>query len=174
MKEILTELVDLLFRSVSTASVDPSSVNQNEQSIAMQQKLLQLEQIIAQSSAQPSAEPQTSSNVNMDVDDEGTISTLHSIRNRPSYSSSPTPFFTEVPALDPSTFPTTTLLDDERRKLIDQYPNIEQLQHQLPDTIPSAARKMNKYQSKKDVSLKRLQYLLSDVFRPLDVLGYEK
>ncbi|EPB89754.1 hypothetical protein HMPREF1544_03417 [Mucor circinelloides 1006PhL] len=32
---------------------------------------------------------------------------------------------------------------------------------------------MNKYQTKKDMSLKRLQCLLSDVFRPLDVLGYE-
>jgi hypothetical protein len=42
-----------------------------------------------------------------------------------------------------------------------------------PDTIPSAARKMNKYQAKQDMSLKRLQYLLSGVFRPLDVLGLE-
>jgi hypothetical protein len=32
---------------------------------------------------------------------------------------------------------------------------------------------MNKYQIKQDMSLKRLQYLLSGVFRPLDVLGLE-
>jgi hypothetical protein len=110
----------------------------------------------------------------MDADDEETISALHSLRIKPSYSSSTTPFLTEVFALDSSLFPTTMLPDDKRRKLIDQYPNIEQLQYQPPDTIPSAARKMNKYQSKQDMSLKRLQYLLSGVFRPLNVLGYEQ
>lgn len=56
----------------------------------MQQKLLQLEQIIAQSSAQSSAELQSSSNVNKDVGDEGTISAFHFLRIRPSYSSSHT------------------------------------------------------------------------------------
>ena len=102
----------------------------------------------------------------MDVDDEGTISALHSLRIRSSYSSYPTPFLTEVLALDSSLFPTTMRLDDERREVIDQY--------QLPDTISSAAHKMNKYQSKKDMSLKRLQYLFSDVFWSLNVLGYEQ
>lgn len=110
----------------------------------------------------------------MDADDEKTISALHSLRIRPSYPSSPTPFLTKVLALDSSLFPTTMLPDDERSKLIDQYLNIEQLRYQPPDTIPSATRKMNKYQSKQDMSLKRLQYLLSGVFRPLDVLGYEQ
>ncbi|KAI8071823.1 hypothetical protein BDF21DRAFT_401134 [Thamnidium elegans] len=41
--------------------------------------------------------------------------------------------------------------------------------YQLPDTIPSAARRMNKCQSKQDMSLKRLQYLVSGAFRPVDV-----
>jgi hypothetical protein len=70
-------------------------------------------------------------------------------------------------------FPSTMLTDDKRRKTIDRYPNIESLQYQPSDTISSAARKMNKYQTKQDMSLKRLQYLLSGVFRPLDVLGLE-
>jgi hypothetical protein len=65
------------------------------------------------------------------------------------------------------------LTDVERRKTIDQCPNIESLQYQPPDTIPSAARNMNRYQTKQDMSLKRLQYLLPGVFRPLDVLGLE-
>ncbi|KAG2190805.1 hypothetical protein INT47_002545, partial [Mucor saturninus] len=138
----------------------------------MQQSLLQLEELVAQSRAQTSTEPQTSPNVNMDADDE-TIAALHSLRIRPSYSWTPSPFLTEVLSLDSPLFPTTMLPDDERRKLIDQYPNIEQLQYQPPDTIASAARKMNKYQSKQDMPLKRLQYLLSGVFRPLDVLGLE-
>ena len=49
--------------------MDSNLLNQNEQFIAMQQRLLELEQIVAQSSAQPSAEPLSSPNVNM-VDDE--------------------------------------------------------------------------------------------------------
>ncbi|KAI7895717.1 uncharacterized protein EV154DRAFT_494695 [Mucor mucedo] len=152
--------------------MDSNSLNQNEQFVAMQQRLFQLEQLVAQSRAQTSTESQTSPNVNMDADDE-TIAALDSLRIRPSYYWTPSSFLTEVLALDSPLFPTTMLTDDERRKLIDQYPNIEQLQYQPPDTIPSAARKMNKYQSKQDMSLKRLQYLLSGVFRPLDVLGLE-
>ncbi|CAO3642050.1 unnamed protein product [Cunninghamella echinulata] len=50
---------------------------------------------------------------------------------------------------------------------------IDALQYQPPDTIPEAARKMNKSQSRQDMSLKRLQYLLSGVVRPLDVLSHE-
>ena len=65
------------------------------------------------------------------------------------------------------------LPDEERRKTIDHYPNIEHLQYQPPDTIPNTTRKMNKYQTKQDMSLRRLQYLLSSVYRPLDVLGLE-
>jgi hypothetical protein len=133
-------LVDLLFRSVSTANMDSNSINQNEQFLAMQQRLLQLEQIVAQSSAQPSAEPLTSPNVNME-DEEETLSALHSLKVRPSYSWSPSPFLTEVLSLNSPLFPGTMLTDDERRKTIDQYPNIESLQYQPPDTIPSAARK---------------------------------
>jgi hypothetical protein len=150
-----------------------SNSDTNEQFLAMQQRLLQLEQIVAQTSAQPSAEPyNTSIPVNMDAEEEAT-SRLHSLSVRPTYSWSPSPFLSEVLALDSPLFPTTMLTEAERRRTIDQYPNIENLQYQPPDTIPIAARKMNKYQSKQDMSLKRLQYLLSGVFRPLDVLGLE-
>ncbi|KAI9248588.1 hypothetical protein BDA99DRAFT_446181, partial [Phascolomyces articulosus] len=92
---------------------------------------------------------------------------------RPSYTWSPSPFLSEILQLDSSLFPTKMLTDEERKKLIDQYPNIDNLHYQPPDTIPTAARKMNKYQKKQDMSFKRLQYLLSGIFRPLDVLGLE-
>ncbi|KAI9485976.1 MAG: hypothetical protein EXX96DRAFT_547207, partial [Benjaminiella poitrasii] len=42
-----------------------------------------------------------------------------------------------------------------------------------PDMIPDAARKMQCTQQKQDASLKRLQYLVSAIFRPLDILGHE-
>ncbi|KAG2229458.1 hypothetical protein INT48_003145, partial [Thamnidium elegans] len=54
---------------------------------------------------------------------------------------------------------------DERKKTIERYPPV--------DTVPVAARKTNRYQTKQDMSLKKLHYLISGVFRPLDVLGLE-
>ncbi|KAG2211367.1 hypothetical protein INT45_010580 [Circinella minor] len=154
--------------------MDSNSITQNEQFIAMQQRLLQLEQIVAQSSAQPSAEPVLSPNINMvDDEEEENLLSLHSLPVQPSYSWSLSPFLTEVLSLDSSLFLTTMLTDDERHKTIDQYPNMDNLQYQPPNTIPTATRKMNKYQVKQDMSLKHLQYLLSEVFRPFDVLGLE-
>jgi hypothetical protein len=84
----------------------------------MKQRVLQLEQIVAQSSAQPSAEPLTSPNVNME-DEEETLSALHSLKVRPSYSLSPSPFLTEVLSLNSPLFPGTMFTDDERHKTID-------------------------------------------------------
>ncbi|KAI7873163.1 uncharacterized protein EV154DRAFT_431167, partial [Mucor mucedo] len=98
---------------------------------------------------------------------------LHSLEIRPSYTWNRSPLLTEKLSLDSSLFPDTTMRDEERRLLIDKYPGIETVQYQPPESIPSAARRMNKYQAKQDMSLKRLQYLISGVFRPLDVLGLE-
>lgn len=63
--------------------MDSNSIKQNEQFLAMQQRLFQLEQIVAQSSAQPSAEPHTSPPVNID-EEEASIPALHSLTIRPS------------------------------------------------------------------------------------------
>ncbi|KAG2203119.1 hypothetical protein INT47_004926 [Mucor saturninus] len=132
--------------------------NTSEQLVALQQRIMQLEQFITQqqpqqqsSTAQPSAEQQ----------------------QQPSYSWTPPPLLSEVLQLESSLFPATMLTDDERRKVIENYPNIDGVQCQPPDTIPMASRKMKPFQSKQDMSLKRLQYLISGVFRPMDVLGLE-
>lgn len=98
--------------------MDSNSIKQNEQFLAMQQRLFQLEQIVAQSSAQPSAEPHTSPSVNID-EEEASIPALHSLTIRPSYSWTPSPFLSEVLSLDSSLLPTTMLTDNERRKTID-------------------------------------------------------
>ncbi|KAG2227005.1 hypothetical protein INT45_006412 [Circinella minor] len=47
----------------------------------------------------------------------------------------------DQPSAEPLFFivPTTMLTGDERRKFIDQYPNIESLQYQPPDMILTAA-----------------------------------
>lgn len=63
------------------------------------------------------------------------------------------------------------MADEKRRKLTDKYLIIDNVYYQPPDTILIASRKMSKYQANQDMFLKRVQYLLSGVFRPLDVLG---
>ncbi|KAI9468500.1 MAG: hypothetical protein EXX96DRAFT_590849, partial [Benjaminiella poitrasii] len=50
---------------------------------------------------------------------------------------------------------------------------MEHATYQPPDMIPDAARKIQRTQQKQDASLKRLQYLVSATFRPLDILGHE-
>ncbi|KAI8091721.1 hypothetical protein BDF21DRAFT_410078, partial [Thamnidium elegans] len=105
----------------------------------MQQRLAQLEQMIRQ--AQPSAEPSSSSTnpTTMDMNDTSEqVSDLHSLQ----------PLFTS-----------SILTDDERKKTIERYPPVENLHYQPPETVPVAARKMNRYQTKQDMSLKKLQYL---------------
>ncbi|RCH87994.1 hypothetical protein CU097_002700 [Rhizopus azygosporus] len=50
---------------------------------------------------------------------------------------------------------------------------MENVQYQPLDTIPDAAHRMKPSQTKQDMALKRLQYLISGIFRPLDILGHE-
>ncbi|KAG2234670.1 hypothetical protein INT48_005822 [Thamnidium elegans] len=157
----------------STQASQKNQPDQNEQLVAVQQRILDLEQIVlSQASAQLPPEPESRTPIEL-MDEGETLSALHSLSIRPSYTWSPSEFLSEVLSLDSPLFPTTMLTDDERRKTIDTYPSIDNLNYQPPDTIPMASRKMNKYQTKQDMSLKRLQYMLSGVFRPLDVLGLE-
>ncbi|CAO3622033.1 unnamed protein product [Mucor hiemalis] len=70
-------------------------------------------------------------------------------------------------------FRSTPLEDKERKLLIESYPPIDGLDYQPPEAIPSAYTAMSDYQRSYDGSLKSSQYLLSAVFRPLDVLTRE-
>ncbi|KAG2230484.1 hypothetical protein INT48_003002 [Thamnidium elegans] len=92
---------------------------------------------------------------------------------RLSYTWTPPEFLTELLSLDEPLFTSSILTDDERKKTIERYPPVENLHYQPSDTVPVAARKMNRYQTKQDISLKKLQYLVSGVFRPFDVLDLE-
>ncbi|KAG1283530.1 hypothetical protein G6F66_010889 [Rhizopus arrhizus] len=77
-------------------------------------------------------------------------------------------------SLDRDLFSTEHILtDDERRELIEAYPALRNVEYKPPSTLPTAHRCMNKAQQLEDSSLRDLQYLLSGVFRPLDVLGNE-
>ncbi|KAI9468992.1 MAG: hypothetical protein EXX96DRAFT_590030 [Benjaminiella poitrasii] len=50
---------------------------------------------------------------------------------------------------------------------------MEHVTYQPPDMIPVAVHNIQRTQQKQDASLKRLQYLVSGIFRPLDILGHE-
>lgn len=143
--------------------------------LEMQQQLLEMQSIIAsfQQPAQPSAEQLQSEQPTSTTEDQIMVDTLHSLETRPDYSWVPSPILTEVLRLNSSLFQTPVLPDEDRRTMIEKYPGLRGIQYQPPDTIPMAAQKMQKFHTKQDMSLKRLQYLLSAVFRPMDVLGLE-
>ncbi len=65
------------------------------------------------------------------------------------------------------------LTDNDRKSIIENYPPLASLDYRPPSSVPTAERLMNKAQRMEDHSLKRLQYLTSAVFRPLDILAHE-
>jgi hypothetical protein len=69
--------------------MDSNSPIPNEQFTAMQQRLLQLEQTVAQTSTQPITEPLSSSQSHMDAEEAETLSALHSLSVQPSLVSTP-------------------------------------------------------------------------------------
>ncbi|KAI9008899.1 hypothetical protein CLU79DRAFT_840052 [Phycomyces nitens] len=112
---------------------------------AMQQCLLQLELLATQT--QPSAESPSLFPPTMDntmTDDGDRVATLHSLDTQSSFTWTPPTFLQEVLSLDSPLFPMTLLSDVDCHTLIDQYPNIDGLQYQPPDTVPIAAQKMNR------------------------------
>jgi hypothetical protein len=103
------------------------------------------------------------------MDDSSGVTSLHSIGVRPSYNWTPSPILSEVLSLDKAIFTTPALSDDQQAKVVERYPAMEDVQYHPPDTIPDAAHRMKPPQTKQDMSLKRLQYLISGIFRPLHV-----
>ena len=75
--------------------------------------------------------------------------------------------------MDHDLFVGTPLTDKQRASFIDLYPPIAALDYRPPDAVPAAYGRMNESQRSHDASLKSIQYLLSAVFRPLDLLGHQ-
>ncbi|CEP13170.1 hypothetical protein [Parasitella parasitica] len=92
---------------------------------------------------------------------------------RPHYDWSPSESLTELMNLDTPLHTTAPLSDSERKTIIESCPPIAHLDYKAPVTIPSAEKMMNKGQRIEDSSLKQLQYSLSAVYRPLDILCLE-
>ncbi|KAI9496843.1 hypothetical protein BDB00DRAFT_889729 [Zychaea mexicana] len=73
--------------------------------------------------------------------------------------------------LDQAIF-TSTLADEERKTIIERYPPIRTLKYSPPAAVPQADRLFKPGQKAEDAMLRQLQYTLSAVLRPLDVLGH--
>ncbi|ORE22272.1 hypothetical protein BCV71DRAFT_165225, partial [Rhizopus microsporus] len=85
----------------------------------------------------------------------------------------PLPILSEALSLDKAIFATPALSDDQRPKIIERYPTMGNVQYQPPNAIPDAAHRMKPPQTKQDMALKRLQYLISGIFCPLNIFGHE-
>ncbi|KAL0075898.1 hypothetical protein J3Q64DRAFT_1625093, partial [Phycomyces blakesleeanus] len=76
-----------------------------------------------------------------------------------------------LPSLQHTLF-SQTFTEDEKRSLLDQYPPISGVKYSPPVTLPQATKVFHKGKHRKDASLSQLQYAVSGVLRPLDVLGH--
>jgi hypothetical protein len=151
-----------------------SNNNENlsiEQLVAMQQRQIQRLEELLVFHLPPSS---TSGSLFDDhMDNSSGATSLHSIGVRSTYNWTPSPILSEVLSLDKVIFATSALSDDQLAKIIERYPIMKNVQYQPLNTIPDAAHRMKSPEAKQDMSLKRLQYLISSIFRPLDILGHE-
>ncbi|KAF7720514.1 hypothetical protein EC973_007887, partial [Apophysomyces ossiformis] len=68
----------------------------------------------------------------------------------------------------------SNVLDEHvKRFLIDSYPPMQQARYQPPNAVPIAHTRFSKSQYRDDITLKNIQYQISAIFRPLDVLAME-
>lgn len=98
---------------------------------------------------------------------------LHSLPVRPTYDWVPSDLLRESLDMDQPLFHSAAMTDDERREIFDQYPPVRGIDYKASATIPTASANMSKQLQHEDSMLKELQCLVSGVFRPLDILGYE-
>ncbi|KAG0737975.1 hypothetical protein G6F16_012009 [Rhizopus arrhizus] len=156
-----------------------STEQDNNQTIAtLQQQLIETRQLLDQVVAaqqQQADMPSATQDSQMHTNSSHLVpSPWHSLGVRPQYDWVPPELLTQCLQLDQDLFSTSNLLpDDERKRLIEAYPPIRDLEYRAPATLPDAQKRMNKAQQLEDSSLREIQYMLSGVFRPLDILGHE-
>ncbi|CEP08765.1 hypothetical protein [Parasitella parasitica] len=119
------------------------------------------------------AQLQGATNMPMQSADDTATLPLHSMGTRPHYDWYPSEGLTELMNLDAPMHTSEPLSDSERKTIIESYPPLAHLDYKAPATIPTAERAMNKSQRYEDNCLKQLQYQLSAVYRPFDILSHE-
>ncbi|KAG0183934.1 hypothetical protein DFQ28_000456 [Apophysomyces sp. BC1034] len=131
--------------------------------VAQQQQLLK--QLLAQQVSLP--EQQRLDNI------VSTTSHIHTLLVRPHFDWTPSEALLDhVPELSTDLF-SQILSDDQKKSTIELYPPMQTEKYSPPLTIPAAQERFNKSQSREDQLLKNIQYQLSAVFRPLDVIANE-
>lgn len=134
---------------------------------AMAQQLQQ-QQILLQQLLQQQQHQQQSTGLSSSVPG----SQLHDLPSRPSYEWQPDEHLTaRMPTLSLPLFD-STLSNDEKQVIFDRYPPVSRLRYAPPETLPIADQRFNKAQKSQDQTLRQIQYGLSGILRPLDVLGY--
>ncbi|KAG1324710.1 hypothetical protein G6F62_008942 [Rhizopus arrhizus] len=142
-------------------SNDEQTSTLQEQMALLQQQLQQQQQ--QQQQQYPAHQPQP-------VQDSGDNSLP---TPRAKYEWTPSNKLVTLLDMDQNLFVGTPLTDKQLASLIDLYPPNAVLDYRPPDAVTAAYGHMNESQRSHDASLKSIQYLLSAVFRSLNLLGHQ-
>ena len=97
---------------------------------------------------------------------------LHDLPTRPRYEWQPSPQLCELlPTLEHGIFG-SPLSDDDRKAIIDRYPPVAGLDYSPPAMLPEADRHFKTGHRREDASLRSLQYAISAILHPLDVVSH--
>ncbi|KAG1277336.1 hypothetical protein G6F66_012327 [Rhizopus arrhizus] len=141
-------------------------MSNDEQTSTLQEQMALLQQQLQQQQQQqqyPAHQPQP-------VQDSGDNSLP---TPRAKYEWTPSNKLVTLLDMDQNLFVGTPLTDKQLASLIDLYPPNAVLDYRPPDAVTAAYGHMNESQRSHDASLKSIQYLLSAVFRSLNLLGHQ-
>ncbi|OAD07854.1 hypothetical protein MUCCIDRAFT_158110 [Mucor lusitanicus CBS 277.49] len=144
-----------------------------EQFLALQQQFASLQAQLQAAPTPMQSADDTAMPTPMQPGEHAAMPTLHSVETRPHYDWSPSDALMDLMELDTPIHTAKPMPDSERKAIIESYPPMAHLEYRAPVTVPYAERLMNRGQRYEDNALKQLQYLLSAVFRPLDILTKE-
>ncbi|GAN11521.1 hypothetical protein MAM1_0661d11085 [Mucor ambiguus] len=144
-----------------------------EQFLALQQQFASLQAQLQTAPTPMQSADDTAMPTPIQPGGNAAIPSVHSVETRPHYDWSPSDALMDLMELDTPIHTAKPMPDSERKNIIESYPPMAHLDYRAPATIPSAERLMNRGQKYEDSALKQLQYLLSAVFRPLDILTKE-
>ncbi|ORE13550.1 hypothetical protein BCV71DRAFT_277925 [Rhizopus microsporus] len=98
----------------------------------------------------------------------------HSVGTRPHYDWTLSDLLLQFLQLYTHSYTAPLLKDNDRKTIIENYPHLAMLDYRPSSSaVTTAERLISSVQKMEDQSLKRLQYLTSAVFRPLDILAHE-
>ena len=92
---------------------------------------------------------------------------LHDLPVRPNYDwQPPQELYTRIRRSLSNPIFKQTLSDEERKRIIEQYPAIQGIKYTPPSAVPEAQRRFSRAQAREDSTLRNLQYSASAILRP--------